>query len=121
MYEYRAVVRRVVDGDSIHADIDLGFKQWSHDEDLRLIGINAPDNENVVAKRAATAYLKGLLPVGTVVTITTIKDKTEKYGRMLALVYRTALDGSALCVNEALVADGHAVPWDGIGPRPTGE
>ena len=43
LYEYRAVVTKVYDGDTITADVDLGFNTWRHDESLRLVGIDAPE------------------------------------------------------------------------------
>jgi micrococcal nuclease len=117
MYEYVAIVRKITDGDSIWADVDLGFHQWAHDQELRLIGIQAPDKHP--AKEAATAWMRDALPLGSKVTITTIKDKREKYGRMLALVFLTSkIDGSQLCLNGAIVDAGHAVEWDGKGTKP---
>ena len=42
-YLYRAVVVRVVDGDTIDVDIDLGFYVWIRKQRIRLIGIDAPE------------------------------------------------------------------------------
>jgi len=42
-YEYRANIRRVVDGDTVDADIDLGFNVWPRNERLRLYKIDAPE------------------------------------------------------------------------------
>lgn len=117
MYEYQAVVRKITDGDSIWVDVDLGFKQWAHDQELRLVGIQAPDLHP--AKEAATAWMKDTLPLGSVVTIQTIKDKRESFGRMLALVFLTSpIDASVLCLNEAIVDAGFAVVWNGKGKKP---
>ena len=41
LYTYRATVTRVIDGDTVVADIDLGFRTWRHGERLRLYGIDA--------------------------------------------------------------------------------
>ena len=42
MYQYNAIVRKVVDGDTIEIDIDLGLSSWIHGEKIRLFGIDTP-------------------------------------------------------------------------------
>ena len=42
MYEYRCLVRRVVDGDTIDVDIDCGFGIWLKNQRIRLVGIDTP-------------------------------------------------------------------------------
>ena len=44
MYEYRANINRVVDGDTVDVDIDLGFGVWMKDERVRLAGIDTPES-----------------------------------------------------------------------------
>lgn len=112
MYEYAAIVRKVHDGDTLTVDVDLGWNVWRHNESLRLVGLNAPEL-NTPAGKSAQAYLATLLPLGTPVSIRTERDKTEKYGRMLATV-----DLPGLCVNLDLLDKGYAKPWDGTGARP---
>jgi micrococcal nuclease len=114
MYEYNATVKQVHDGDTLTVDVDLGFKQWAHDQQIRLIGIQAPEN-NTEAGAHSTAFLKGLLVPGTAITLVTVKDKREKYGRMLGDVFFGDIH-----VNTALVDQGYAVAWDGKGARPQG-
>jgi len=114
MYEYRAHVRSVYDGDTIRADIDCGFGIWTANQSLRLLGIDAPELGKPGGKEARD-YLRGLLPVGTAVTIRTVKDETEKYGRLLATIVK-ADDTLTIPVNDAMVLAGHAVPYNG-GPR----
>ena len=41
MYEYNCKLRRVVDGDTIDVEVDLGFDVWVH-ERVRMFGINTP-------------------------------------------------------------------------------
>lgn len=113
MYEYAAIVTAVHDGDTITVDWNLGRRIWVHGEHLRLMGLNAPEL-NTDAGKSAQAFLAGLLPVGTAVTIRTVADKQEKYGRYLA----TVLLSDGRDVNAALIAAGHALPWDGHGERP---
>ena len=44
MYEYRAKLLRVIDGDTVDVDIDLGFGVWMHKERIRLYGIDTPES-----------------------------------------------------------------------------
>lgn len=106
MYEYQASVLRVIDGDTIDVEVDLGMHVFTKTR-LRLLGINAPE-KNTAAGKDALRYLAGVLPVGSLVVIRTEKDKTEKYGRWLATVL-AGLDD----VNEMMVETGHAVHYDG--------
>ena len=43
MYEYNCIIKRVVDGDTVDVDIDLGFGIWVHNQRIRLSGIDAPE------------------------------------------------------------------------------
>ena len=45
LYTYKANIVRVIDGDTVVADIDLGFDVWLRKEHLRLVGIDAPENK----------------------------------------------------------------------------
>lgn len=93
----------VYDADTIRVDIDLGFGLRFKNLPLRLAYIDAPEL-NTEAGIAARDYLRVMLPVGATVIVQTLKDKKEKYGRYLAVVYRDGLN-----VNDALVNAGHAV------------
>lgn len=120
MYEYRAVVRKVHDGDTITVDVDLGFGFWAHAQQMRLLGIQAPELNTEQGVKARD-YLLTLIPLDSYVEIHTIKDKREKYGRMLADVYRLDRNGErALLVNKALLDARYAVEWNGKGARPLG-
>ena len=44
MYEYKCKIRKVVDGDTVDIDIDLGFGVWLNDERVRIIGIDTPES-----------------------------------------------------------------------------
>lgn len=119
MYEYKATVISVTDGDTVRLDIDLGFNITIHNTPIRLIGIDAPEM-NTIAGKTAKTYLKELLPVGTSVTLRSYKDKTEKYGRILGTIMvefgdtaaplhkRIVLDGN---INNHMVSKGYAVPY----------
>lgn len=114
MYEYRAACVRVVDGDSIVLDVDLGFNAHLTKMAIRLIGINAPELRTPEGK-AAKAFAANLCPPGTLVTLESHKDRADKYGgRWLGEVVLADLT----VLNELLVAAGHAVRWDGKGVKP---
>lgn len=109
-WTYRAVVRRVIDGDTIVVTVDVGFG-IEHTDSIRLLHINAPEmvGESRAEGYAARAALETLIPENHTVLIQTVRDKREKYGRLLANVW-TAQD---LYVNGAMVASGNALPYEG--------
>ena len=109
MYEYRARIVRVIDGDTVEAEVDLGFHISSRMM-LRLFGINTPEIKGATrtAGLSARDYLQHLIQTHTnstgQLTIRTQKDATEKYGRCLA-----TLVAGDVNLNEALIAAVHAV------------
>jgi micrococcal nuclease len=116
MYEYKASVLEVTDGDTIRLDVDLGFS-LRQKISLRLYGINTPELHGVADTapgKAAKEYLVGLLSVKPgvwkPVTIKTLKDGKDKYGRLLAMVF---VDGDPIPVNDRMVSAKHAVAYFG--------
>lgn len=88
MYEYRCKVSRVVDGDTVDVDIDLGFGVWLHKERVRIIGIDTPesrtrDKEEKKYGLAAKAFVKDFFRIGDVVLTTKKYDAKGKFGRIL--------------------------------------
>ena len=72
MYEYRCKVRRVVDGDTVDIDIDLGFGVWLHKERVRIYGIDTPESRtrDKVEKRfglLAKEFVKGFVKGSSVI------------------------------------------------------
>jgi micrococcal nuclease len=107
MYEYKASIIDVHDGDTVHAIIDLGMDIHVATT-LRLYGINAP--ELPTAKGwSARSWLIDRLADHEVITVRTYKDKKEKYGRYLATLY----DDQGKNVNDEMVMAGHAAPYFG--------
>lgn len=107
-----AQVVRVVDGDTVILDIDLGFNTWRRYESFRLIGCNARERSTAGGPEAH-ANLQTLLPVGAWVSLTSVRP--DKYGgRYDARIYLP--DGRDL--TQVLIDSGWAAPWDGRGPRP---
>ena len=116
IYEYRATVSRVIDGDTVWLDVDLGFNVQVRLE-FRLEGLNTPEivGPQKVAGLTAKAELARLLGLGPLRIVST---KKEKYGRYLATLYVTPTGGSEINVNEALLSQGFAKPYNGEGPKP---
>jgi micrococcal nuclease len=116
MYEYRVKrVVKVVDGDTIDAEIDLGFN-ISYTQRVRLAGIDTPESrtrdkkEKVLGLEAKDRLKKLISEASTIVIKTEKPDSSEKYGRILGWLF---LDGAERSVNEGLIADGYA--WEYMG------
>jgi micrococcal nuclease len=117
MYEYRAKVVKVVDGDTVDVDIDLGFGVWLKDERVRIMGIDTPesrtrDKTEKVFGLAAKARLKELLGKQTILKTQVDKsgeDMKGKFGRILGDFIGT--DGRL--VTEVMIEEGHCVPYFG--------
>lgn len=109
LYNYLARVVRVVDGDTIELEIDLGFK-LKYRSTCRMYGINTPElrvADQKVAAQAAKNAVQEMLPAGTGVRIES--RELDKYGRPLAEVY---LDGRLeTSLNQWLIDNGHAKPY----------
>ena len=116
MWEYRAKVKRVIDGDTVDVDVDLGFGIWQNNERVIIMGIDTPESRtrNKIEKKfglAAKERLKSLLGKTTVLQTTINKkgvDMKGKFGRVL---------GDFLLKNkkisEILCKEGHAVAYFG--------
>jgi micrococcal nuclease len=116
MYEYRARVIHVVDGDTVDMAVDLGFG-IAKTMRFRVLGINAPELRGASRIRGelATERLRVLLAEshdGTVLVLT-VKDKQEKYGRYLARIIVQTASGDTLDVGERLIAEGLAISYAG--------
>jgi micrococcal nuclease len=116
MFEYYVKkVSKVVDGDTIDVDIDLGF-DISFTSRVRLAGIDTPESRTAdkIEKALgleAKAFLKSAIDSAKTVVIKTEKmDSSEKYGRILGWVF---LDGSETSINEEMIKAGHA--WGYLG------
>ena len=116
MYEYRAKIVRIIDGDTVDVDIDLGFGIWMKNERVRIMGIDTPESRtrDKVEKKfglASKAKLKSLLGNSTVLK-TQINKKGEdmkgKFGRILG---DFTSDGKK--VSKILCEEGFAVPYFG--------
>ena len=123
MYDYKAKVDRVVDGDTIDCTIDLGFKTWKKVR-VRMEGINTPESrtrdlEEKERGLAAKARLEEILELNNNECMLKVSG-LGKFGRALATVHVTTLsptsDESSITlinVNQQLITEGHAVEYHG--------
>ena len=124
MYEYRAKILRVVDGDTVDVDIDLGFGVWMHKERVRMMGIDTPESRtrDKVEKKfglASKEYVKAFLPIGSMQVLKTEidksgEDKKGKFGRILGdfLVYDSEQDAQRK-LTEIMIDQGYGVAYFG--------
>jgi micrococcal nuclease len=123
VYDYKGEVLRVVDGDTVHLELDLGMDIKIR-VTARLAGINAPEM-NTGEGEEAKAYLQALLrpepgAYPLPVRVVTVKDKKEKYGRYLAHLWHWNAKVDGPSINQQMVSAGHAVNvvYLHAGPRP---
>lgn len=117
MYQYNAMVVRVVDGDTLDLMVDLGFDIFQKMR-VRLFGIDTPeiygvkrDSEEYSKGKLASDFVKKILHPGTKVSMNSVKDKRGKYGRYLATVF-CDMNGVLTNLNDMLVTNGLAVKKD---------
>ena len=118
MYEYKVSrLYRVVDGDTIEIDIDLGFDVAIH-KMVRLAGIDTPESrtKDVYEKKLgleAKEWLKTRLKDAENIRIKTEKpDSTEKFGRILGWLYT---GNESVTINETMIQEGYA--WSYLGEK----
>lgn len=105
MYEYRATVERVIDGDSYVLVVQLGWHVAITGQ-VRLIGVDCPES-GTEAGAAATAFVTDLLAKAQQITVTTVRrEPSRSFARYLA---RVDVDGADLA--DLLIATGHGVAY----------
>ena len=115
MYAYKCELVKIIDGDTIDVNLDLGFDVVLKKQRIRLFGINTPESRtrDLEEKKhglAAKARLGELIEAAdTLIIKTAIDGKARgKYGRILGTVYA---DNKS--VNDILVDEGHAIEYHG--------
>jgi len=114
LYNYKACINRVVDGDTIDVDIDLGFNIWLYNERVRLLGIDAPpprsrDLEEKAAGLLSADILSKVLPIDLDIIVTIdILQPRGKYGRIVGTVYKNGDN-----INHYMIDNNYAVPYTG--------
>jgi micrococcal nuclease len=119
MYTYNIKLDRVIDGDTIDANIDLGFDVWVKKR-VRFSGVNTPESrtrdlEEKARGLAAKDRVKQLLEGAN--TIELNSHGVGKYGRCLGELSIDIVDGkqnlTLVSINELLIKEGHAVEYHG--------
>ena len=114
MYTYSAKLIRVIDGDTVDVDIDLGF-DLSIRQRLKLFGVDTPDSRSAdpaVKQKGLEAKQRLTEVLPREFKITTILNKRGKYGRVLGTVFVKDRDtGGEINVNDLMVKEGHAVKY----------
>ena len=117
MYEYKVNILKVVDGDTVDVDIDLGFGSWLRNERVRIVGIDCPESRTSdriekVFGEAAKQRLTSLLS-SEAILISQVSKMGEnmkgKFGRILG-DFKTINDQ---IVSTTLMEEGHAVAYNG--------
>jgi len=116
MYQYKAIITKVIDGDTVDVDIDLGFDVWLKNQRIRLYGIDTPesrtsDKVEKVFGNLAKAKVLHFCPVGEQIVLQTKTDDSRgKYGRILGeLITKDGVN-----VNTYLVDNAYAVQYFGL-------
>ena len=112
MYTYNAVVTRIVDGDTIDVDVDLGFSVWLKKQRVRMMGIDTPESRtrDLEEKKyglAAKEFLVKWTGAGEL-RIKTHKDERGKFGRILGEIWTFDTN-----INDKMVYEHHAVAYHG--------
>ena len=117
MYEYSCKIVRVVDGDTVDVDIDLGFGVWMHKQRIRMYGIDTPESRtrDLEEKKfglMAKEIVKKWVPEGSTQTLITRKDKSGKYGRILGW-FKIVFEEEETTLNEWMVKYKYGVEYFG--------
>ena len=123
MYEYRCKILKVVDGDTVDVDIELGFGIVLTDERVRIMGIDTPESRTSdkvedIFGEAAKARVKELLGNGKYAILKTEvnkdgEDMKGKFGRVLGDFIVEEWEGQPKLLTEILIEEGHAVKYYG--------
>jgi len=122
MYEYRCTVLKVVDGDTVDVDIDLGFGIVLTDERVRLMGIDTPESrtsdkvEDLFGELAKARLKEMVSGKSGPILKTQINKKGEdmkgKFGRILG-DFEVEKNGERRMATDVLIEEGHAVAYFG--------
>ena len=117
MYEYKVNILKVVDGDTVDVDIDLGFGCWLRNERVRIVGIDCPESrtsdriEKVFGEAAKQRLTSLLSSEATLISqISKMGENMKgKFGRILG-DFKTINDQ---IISTTLMEEGHAVAYSG--------
>lgn len=113
MYRYKVSIVKVVDGDTVDVDIDLGFGMVYKKQRVRMLGIDTPESRtrDLVEKKfgkASKKHLKGMLEAAE--SIELVSHDKGKFGRILGDLF---IGSNETSVNQQMILDHHAVAYTG--------
>lgn len=117
-YEYKAKFKKVIDGDTIVVDIDLGFSIILSDQYIRLIGIDTPESRSkdkiektfgIISKKAVEDFMKNSDQENLIIQTIFCDDNGDKFGRILGKVYNS----NKVCLNDWLISNNYAIQYNG--------
>jgi micrococcal nuclease len=116
MYEYKVKVVKVIDGDTIDVDIDLGFNTTLTKKRIRLYGIDTPesrtrDKEEKKRGLISKKYLLLKCPIGEYVTLKS--HGVGKFGRILGELFEYNKHEDTVSINQEMCDEGYAAPYFG--------
>jgi len=116
LYEYKCKINKVVDGDTVDVDIDLGFGIWMKDERVRIVGIDTPesrtrDKVEKIFGTAAKERLQELLGKECILRTQINKDGEDMKGKFGRILGDFIVENKS--VAEVLVEEYHAVKYHG--------
>lgn len=119
MYIYTLNHIRVIDGDTVDADIDLGFNVWIRKKRIRLMGIDCPetrtrDKEEKKYGFLAKEYLQKVINKTSPITLESRGE--DKFGRVLGILYgdyNSIRKDWSRSINKQMIVHHHAVAYDG--------
>ena len=114
MYQYNCTVTKIIDGDTLDVDIDLGFSVKLTKQRIRMMGIDTPESRtrNLEEKKRgliSKQYLLDKCPIGS--TIRLVSHDKGKFGRILGSIYT---DASEQSINKIMCDEGFAVEYYGV-------
>jgi micrococcal nuclease len=120
MYNYKSVIVRWIDGDTVVLDIDLGFDMWIRNAYCRLSNIDTPET---YMAQGYTQELKSFgervyefcndsWPPGTeMVLVSNYDDSKDKYGRIMGILLHKDSNGDFCSVQESLLEADYAIEY----------
>ena len=113
MYRYKVEVTRIVDGDTVDVDIDLGFGMTYKKQRVRMMGIDTPESrtrdlEEKFYGKASKAHLTQLIENAKEIQL--VSHDKGKFGRILGELFDP---DSVASINQQMIDNYHAVPYFG--------
>ena len=119
MHEYKVKIRRIVDGDTVDVDIDLGFDTILSKQRIRLYGIDTPesrtrDKEEKFYGKLSAKFLKEQCKNNSEIFLKTYLDKKGKFGRILGELIVEGVNINKMMIEKYMAVEYHGQSKDEI-------